>query len=71
MKEHYNKVLLDGCAIEYKDISLCKINDYYDRIIRKELYQVHSDNRKAKFSMMYKNPHEAVDKFLEIKGKVK
>ena len=71
MKQHYNKVLLDGCAIEYKDISLCKINDYYDRVIRKELYQVHSDNRKAKFSMMYKNSQEAVDKFLEIKGKVK
>lgn len=69
MKKHYNEVLLDGCAIEYKDISLCKINDYYDRAIKKELYQVHSDNRKFKFSMLYKDPSIAVEKFLEIKGK--
>ena len=69
MKKHYNEVLLDGCAIEYKDISLCKINDYYDRAIKKELYQVHSDNRKFKFSMLCQDPSIAVEKFLEIKGK--
>ncbi len=71
MKQHYNEVLLDGCSIEYKDISLCKINDYYDRAIKKELYQVHSDNRNFKFSMMYKSLSRAVEKFLEIKGSVK
>lgn len=69
MKKHYNEVLLDGCTIEYKDISLCKISDYYDRAIKKELYQVHSDNRKFKFSMLYQDPSIAVEKFLEIKGK--
>jgi hypothetical protein len=70
MKQHYREVLLDGCAIEYKDISICKINNYHSRIVKKDLYQVHSDNRKAKFSMMYKSPIDAIDKFLEIKGRV-
>jgi|TARA_R100000008_G_C3425515_1_gene87040 hypothetical protein len=70
MKKHYSEVLLDGCSIECNDLSLCRINNHYTRTVKTDLYQVHSDNRKAKFSMMYKSPFDAIDKFLEIKGKI-
>ncbi len=70
MNRYYKQVLLDGCAIEYKQASLCLINDYSHRIPTQQLYQVHSDNRKALVSEFFKDPDRAVDKFLQIKGKI-
>lgn len=66
VKADYKSVLFSGCAIEYKDISLCNLANYTS--LRREMsstYQVHS--RKMKFSKIYKSIDEALDMFLELK----
>jgi hypothetical protein len=68
VKADYKSVLFSGCAIEYKDISLCNLADYTSlRSGMSRTYQVHS--RKMKFSKIYKNIDEAVSVFLELKRK--
>lgn len=72
MKEHYSAVLMDGCALERGRLSLCLINDYKGNSFRRKLlYQVHCDDTKVKHSELYENPSEAIDKFLELKRKIK
>ena len=67
-KSDYKSVLFSGCAIEYKDISLCNLGNYVpSRNGMSRTYQVHS--RKLKFSKIYKNVDEAVSMFLELKRK--
>jgi len=67
-KSDYKSVLFSGCAIEYKDISLCNLGNYVpSRNGMSRTYQVHS--RKLKFSKIYKNVDEAVNMFLELKRK--
>lgn len=67
-KSDYKSVLFSGCAIEYKDISLCNLGHYVpSRNGMSRTYQVHS--RKLKFSKIYKNVDEAVSMFLELKRK--
>ena len=69
-QQYYKKILLDGCSIEYKRLSLCLINDHYHRIPKKLLYQVHSDNHKLLMSTLYGDVDVAVSKFLEVKEKL-
>ncbi len=67
-KSDYKSVLFSGCAIEYKDVSLCNLGNYVpSRNGMSRTYQVHS--RKLKFSKIYKNVDEAVSMFLELKRK--
>ena len=67
-KSDYKSVLFSGCAIEYKDISLCNLGHYVQsRNGMSRTYQVHS--KKFKFSKIYKNVDEAVSMFLELKRK--
>jgi hypothetical protein len=68
VKADYKSVLFSGCAIEYKDVSLCNLADYTSlRGGMSRIYQVHS--KKMKFSKIYKNIDEAVNMFLELKRK--
>ena len=70
IKSDYKSVLFSGCAIEYKDISLCNLGNYIpSRNGMSRTYQVHS--KKLKFSKIYKSIDEAVSKFIELKGAVR
>ena len=72
MKEHYEAVLLDGCALEKGRLSLCTINDYQGSSFRRKiLYQVHCDDTKVKYSELYESSSQAVKKFLELKRKIR
>lgn len=63
--ETYKKLLDEGCSIEYMDISLCNLKNYLTWYKRsnKSVYQVHSNT----FTQVYKDPNEAIEKFLELK----
>ena len=68
IKRDYKSVVFSGCAVEYKDISLCNLGNYVpSRNGMSRTYQVHS--RRLKFSKIYKNVDEAVGMFLELKRK--
>jgi hypothetical protein len=65
---------MDGCALEKGRLSLCLINEYRNTYFlrnSKPLYQVHCDDAKVKHSELYKDASKAVEKFLELKRKVK
>ena len=67
----YAKVLEDGSSVECNRLSLCCINDYLrNSSIRGVRYQVDCDDYKLKFSQLYENLEKAVDKYMEIKGKL-
>lgn len=72
VNNYYKSVLLDGCAIEYKKLSVCDLRDYYNfyRKRRDPLYQVHCDDSKHRFSKTYKNINDAVNSFVEIQKKL-
>ena len=55
----------NGKYEEYKGLSICKINDFYPR--PKTQYQVHS----YFFSNLYENVEDALDKFFEIRRKIR
>ena len=68
IKRDYKSVVFSGCAVEYKDISLCNLGNYVpSRNGMSRTYKVHS--RRLKFSKIYKNIDEAVSMFLELKRK--
>ena len=70
IKSDYKSVLFSGCAIEYKDISLCNLGNYIpSRNGMSRTYQVHS--KKLKFSKIYKNIDEAVNTFIELRRKIR
>ena len=52
---------------EYKGLSVCRINDFYPLINGKIKYQVHS----YYFSRLYEDVEDALDKFFEIRGKIR
>ena len=69
---YYKSVLLDGCSIEYKRLSICDLRDYYNFYRRRKdpIYQVHCDDSKNRFSKVYKNISDAVNTFIELKKKL-
>ena len=72
LNNQYKRVLLDGCAIDYRNrLSLCIINDYYRGRAKKITYQVHCDDSRCVFSKFYTDVDEAILQFLELKGKLK
>tara|TARA_R100000008_G_C3579599_1_gene167554 strand:- start:1056 stop:1286 length:231 start_codon:yes stop_codon:yes gene_type:complete len=52
---------------EHKGLSICKINDFYRLPNGKIKYQVHS----YYFSQLYEDIDEALDKFFEIRRKIR
>ena len=61
----------NGRYEEYKTLSICKINDYYRMHDNKIKYQVHNESHKHSFSMLYENIDEAIDKFFDLKRKIR
>tara|TARA_Y100000593_G_scaffold83590_1_gene157707 strand:- start:21411 stop:21641 length:231 start_codon:yes stop_codon:yes gene_type:complete len=57
----------NGRYEEYKGLSICKINDYYPLMHGKTKYQVHSHF----FSKLYDDIELALDKFFEIRRKIR
>ena len=53
---------------EVDEVCICCIER---QVPREDVYQVHSDNHKYKFSRLYYDIDKAVGKFLEIKYKLK
>jgi hypothetical protein len=72
IKKDYMSVVFAGCIVSYKNITLCDLTDHVPYLKNKTngMYQVHSDNSKAKFSEIYYNIEEAVNKFIELKLQV-
>lgn len=66
----YVSVLQDGCTIEFGRLSISYLPNYLN-IYGKKKYQVHCDDYRCRFSDIYENPGEAVEKFLEIMPKVR
>ena len=60
----------NGRYVEYKALSICCINDFYELRSDKIKYQVHCDEHKTKFSRLYDNLDTAVKKFIEILRKL-
>lgn len=59
--------ILDGGYEEYKGLSICRINDFYPLIHGKIKYQVHS----YFYSNLFEDIEDALDKFFEIRRKIK
>jgi hypothetical protein len=57
----------NGRYEEYKGLSICKINDFYPLMSGKIKYQVHS----YFFSQLYEEIDDALDKFFEIRRKIR
>ena len=64
-REEYMSVIFSGCSIDYKDITMCNLANYYPRLARSNEYQVWSDRHGEHH--LFKNIDDAVDKFLELK----
>ena len=60
----------NGRYVEYKTLSICCINDFYELKSDKIKYQVHCDDYKNQFSSLYRNLDTAVKKFMEIRRKL-
>ena len=69
-RENLRDKLQNGKYEEYKTLSVCKINDFYRLVHRKIRYQVHSDGR-YKFSELYEDIEEAMDKYFEIRRRMR
>jgi|TARA_B100000519_G_scaffold40574_1_gene30461 hypothetical protein len=66
-KDKIRDKIQNGRYEEYKGLSICKINDFYQPMNRKVRYQVHS----YRFSGLFEDIEEALDKFFEIKRKIR
>tara|TARA_Y100000296_G_C5109438_1_gene224348 strand:+ start:506 stop:733 length:228 start_codon:yes stop_codon:yes gene_type:complete len=67
----YKKVIIDGSAVECNRLSLCCINDYLKFTSNRDIkYQVDCDDYRFKFSKLYGDINDAVEKYVEIKGKL-
>ncbi len=64
-KASIKNVIKSGCSVDHKDLSICDLRNYcYWMKNRERVYQVHNN----KFSEIYSDINEAIDKFLELKG---
>lgn len=71
LKNEYKKIVRDGCSVEYKQLSLCILNDYYPGYLNGVIYQVDCDHPAIKHSSLYKSLDKAVGEFLKLKSKLK
>lgn len=69
-RESIKDKLLSGSYEEYNNLSICRINDFYT-IHSGIKYQVHNDAHRYSFSELYDDVEEAIDKFFEIRRKIR
>jgi len=70
-EEYIKKIkmrLSRGGYMSFRGVTICPIKRNMPKQI---VYQVHSDNPKTRFSKLYKDIDEAIQKFLQIKKKVR
>jgi hypothetical protein len=64
--------LKEGFSIEYGKLSLCDLRDFrHSAIYDNRRYQVHSDDSRYPWSGIYEDIESAIEKFLELKRKVR
>ena len=63
-KETYIELLSQGVSLEVGQLSICPL-----RRFGKEVYQVHCDDYREQFSHIHKDIVDAVEEFLQAKGK--
>ena len=62
----------EGISLEYGKLSLCDLRNYrHSQIYDNRRFQVHSDDARYPHSGLYDEPGPAIEKFLELKTKVK
>ena len=68
----YQACVEEGINLQYGKLSLCDLRNFnYSQVYDNRKYQVHSDDYKYPWSMIYDDIMPAVQKFLELKYKVK
>jgi hypothetical protein len=68
----YKLCITQGVDVIYGKLSLCDLKNYrYSSVIDNRSFQVHSDDSKYPWSMIYDNLDSAVSKFIDLKSKVK
>jgi hypothetical protein len=68
----YMWCLDQGVSLEYGKLSLCDLKNFRHSNIRDDRrYQVHCEDVRYPWSMIYEDMHAAVIKFLELKGRTK
>jgi hypothetical protein len=61
-----------GVNIEYGKLSLCDLRNFrYSNVYNNRQYQVHCEDSRHPWSMIYDDLHIAVIKFIELKSRVR
>jgi hypothetical protein len=63
----YIHILLDGCSVQIKQLSVTHLNPNFTKFSQKE-YQVFCDDYRLQFCEHYTDPYIAIDKFIELKN---
>ena len=64
--------LEEGLSIEYGKLSLCDLRNFrHSQVYQDRRYQVHSDDSRYPWSAMYDELGPAIEKFLELKTRVR
>jgi hypothetical protein len=64
--------LEEGLSIEYGKLSLCDLRNFrHSHIYDDRRYQVHSDDSRYPWSAIYEELEPAIEKFLDLKRKVR
>ena len=68
IRQDFKSVIYYGAAIDYNKISICDLRRMLPeyRVIKVGRYQVEASGSQLKFSKIYKNIDDALDKFFEI-----
>ena len=68
LRQDFKSVIYYGCALEYNKISVCDLRrvlpEYRDK--KDGMYQVDASSSQMKFSKIYRNIDDALDKIFEI-----
>ena len=68
----YQWCIQEGVNIEYGKLSLCDLRNFnYSQVKNDRKYQVHCEDNNCPWSMIYDTLSPAVNKFIELKVKVK
>jgi hypothetical protein len=67
-------IVMDGCAVEIGQLSICNLRDFYQNHAMDKKFQVHCEHSHAldkktgfPFSEIYDNIDQAIEKFLFFK----
>ena len=67
-RESIKKKLANGGYEEFKSLCIATI---YRNAVGKTCYQVHCDSYRCKFSELYDEAEDAIDKFFELRKRVR